>query len=705
MTLLCEANPPRDLEKARMGILMPCVRKRNAIESKRSFLDAVLEPLCRQRPEMAVDILESLAVCDDEDLPEPRLVNVPALWHAMFCAMRQPEKTKEFLDRALEHIAKDKTDARSSGRDSFSLRFESSQILQKMYVDFFKQQEGHSSDMDRHEILLADSLARTAVFKHLISRQEEVREHDSLLRLLYFTWWSVPMETIPLELQPTPTTWSTFKEITKRTKPSEDTLLKGMSVLARFATAPHTLPASILNTLHAAIVGENQTITTKTYVLAQKDSTTYPVYAFRTHFRTLPEECLQHIVEICKGPRDLMFQDTSEKMCLLFPLTDSGVSKKTVEHNLNILVNISQAECSINDTETCKLQAQLFLTTLIWFESAGFDMNHLKQMCTLKRDKDQLTNNRISLSSEWEKKDFAQSLVYQSLPVYVDVRFCSGRDDPLFECHQESVTLTMSWLSMLTMHYKCSQDAPRKFYDYTAERNKGSAPDTSIPSKIVNEIFRNIAGVLNKKHCNLKLPSNTESNYHVILVLDDSMSMQCHWSALVTAVKHYLTVRRGKGMQDLVSIVIFNHNARIVCERMSLADCIQQLDHLLEFVGGSTNFRSAILQSLELLRRKQDDMTAAMLFMSDGESQEGTTGESEMRIIASEFRNIKVTTMAFGTSAGSKGETQLKSLADIAEGTLCHGTLSLQLIFLAAKCLYFFLFVFGESGDTVQTIS
>jgi len=266
------------------------------------------------------------------------------------------------------------------------------------------------------------------------------------------------------------------------------------------------------------MVGGIDIVETKTYVLAQMNSTTYPVYAFRTHTRTLPKECKEHLISICWGPRDFVSENQAEKMRLLFPLTDSGLSQKTVSHNLNILVNIKHAECTIDPDYTSILQAQLFLTVWTWFEAAGFTVQDLKQMCASEEEKGRLNANRIDMKAVYESANFAQKLVYQALPVYVDVRFCSGKDVSLFQISQESVAVTMQWLHMLTMQYDCCLDAPQQFYDYTVDRINGRAHDSSLPAQIVTRIFHHIAGDLMKKHRDLKLLQSGHQSYHIVLV-------------------------------------------------------------------------------------------------------------------------------------------------------------------------------------------
>ena len=521
VTLLRSANPPSDLEKARDGILMPCLRAQGHEDAQRNFLDAVLEPLCQGKPEMAVEVLEVLAKYSQHDqFPAPRLGNLPAFWPLLFQAFqtRDSALAETFFLRVHDHV--------NTHDRNFALPFESSPSLCSMYVDSCKLHETRADSaevLDRHAVVLASELSRTAVFKQLMlpQHQPEIERNQCLLALLFYTWWAEPGASIPLPLLPkasAPSTWELFKTITRRLKPDARTVSKGMSILARFAIAPHTVPASILNTLQKTMVGGDDPVMTKTYVLAQMDSTTYPVYAFRTHTRTLPTECKEQLIAICKGQRSFESKDHADKMRLLFPLTDSGLSQKTVSHNLNILVNIKHAECIIDPDHTSFLRAQLFLTTWTWFEAAGFTMQDLKKMCASEEERKLLQENKIDMNAVYDSPNFAQKLVYQSLPVYVDVRFCSGKDVPLFQISQESVAVTMQWLHMLTMQYECCPDAPQQFYNYTVDRANGVAHDASLPSQIVTRIFHDIAGNLMKKNRDLELLQSGQQSHHIVLV-------------------------------------------------------------------------------------------------------------------------------------------------------------------------------------------
>jgi hypothetical protein len=233
----------------------------------------------------------------------------------------------------------------------------------------------------------------------------------------------------------------------------------------------------------------------------------WPAYVFRTHTRTLPPECKERLIKDCTGPRDFASQNLA---LLFFPLTDCGMSKKTVSHNLNILVNILQFQENS--------RAQLFLAVWTWFEAAGFTMDDLKQICESEEEKKSIIRNLHDMKAVYEKKEFAQKMVYRPLPVYVDVRFCSGKDVELFQISQESVAVTMQWLYMLTMQYECCLDAnqqsySQKFYDYTENRiNHRHCDASSLPSTIVTQIFNDIAEYLKKKHMKLEPLASAEQS-------------------------------------------------------------------------------------------------------------------------------------------------------------------------------------------------
>ncbi len=497
---LNDASHDSGLEKFRDGIFMPCVRSRDDGE-KQDFVESVLEPLLLHS-DKAVHVLEILSGQTFDELPEltftRQIENVqnsrksttalpPELWPLMFRAMRNQEHSPDFFSEAFKLKC--------------TLPFESSKKLRQMYIDDSAKETRGSQDkaLLRHIALLQSRDSRVKLFDHLTScdrGQIEMNffsDNEGLLTLLYFTWWSAPAKTIPPELMPKPQisgSWILFQNITKKVIPnvlSEANAHASMCLLARFMIEPHTLPASILNTLKVSIVGGDAPVTSKTYALGQMECTRYPVYGFRTHTRHLPIFCKKFLVEKCTGARALKGNGKSEG----FPLTDRGVSEETVKHNLNILVHIS----SLRDGSTS--QAQIFLPTLKWFEAAGFEREDLRKMCAKQEDRSKLKLNFEKMDCECLSENFAKKMVLQSLPVYVEVRFCmGGKDTRMFQNGQDSMALTKEWLAMLSEHYESCNDfnAPLEF-EKCATRHPGAMSKTLI----IERLFRYIAAFLVKE--------------------------------------------------------------------------------------------------------------------------------------------------------------------------------------------------------------
>jgi hypothetical protein len=497
---LNDASHDSGLEKFRDGIFMPCVRSRDD-GKKQDFVESVLEPLLLHS-DKAVHVLEILSGQTFDELPEltftSQIENMqnsrksatalpPELWPLMFRAMRNQEHSPDFFSEACKLKCK--------------LPFESSKKLRQMYIDDSAKETRGSLDkaLLRHSDLLQSRDSRVKLFDHLIScdrGQIEMKffpDNEGLLTLLYFTWWSAPSKTIPPELMPKPQiqgSWMLFQEITTMVignDLSEADAHASMCLLARFMIEPHTLPASILNTLKVSIVGGDAPVTSKTYALGQMEHKSFPVYGFRTHSRHLPKVCKDFLVQKCMGARALKGKGKSEG----FPLTDRGVSEETVNHNLNILVHISSLR------HGSQSQAQIFLPTLKWFEAAGFEREHLRKMCTEQEDRSQLNLNFEKMDSVCLSDFFAKSLVVQSLPVYVEVRFCNGgKDTRMFQNGQDSMALTKEWLAMLSEHYESCNlfNAPLEF-----EKCATRQPGAMSKILIIERLFRDIAAFLVKE--------------------------------------------------------------------------------------------------------------------------------------------------------------------------------------------------------------
>ncbi|CAF1153394.1 unnamed protein product [Didymodactylos carnosus] len=171
----------------------------------------------------------------------------------------------------------------------------------------------------------------------------------------------------------------------------------------------------------------------------------------------------------------------------------------------------------------------------------------------------------------------------------------------------------------------------------------------------------------------------SSNSFHFVFVLDESGSMEGHWSSLQKAYLNFLNTRKNdQGGDDLFSVVQFDSSARTIYERCKLAQT-----HLsLPFKGGGTTYRTGLEEAGRVLRRDQSNSSIVMIFMSDGED-----GNSQPLPKLTEIRgkyqnprgrNFICHTVSFGTSVGS-GRELLKNMAATGNGQLFDARDGIQL--------------------------
>ncbi|CAF4386902.1 unnamed protein product, partial [Rotaria sordida] len=88
--------------------------------------------------------------------------------------------------------------------------------------------------------------------------------------------------------------------------------------------------------------------------------------------------------------------------------------------------------------------------------------------------------------------------------------------------------------------------------------------------------------------------------YHLVFVLDESGSMGGQkWTDLTDAYNMCLEKRLEIAQQlskDFISIVQFDHDARVICSASPLSNGIPRLAHM---TGGATSFSPALQKAME----------------------------------------------------------------------------------------------------------
>jgi hypothetical protein len=301
-------------------------------------------------------------------------------------------------------------------------------------------------------------------------------------------------------------------------KPNEAASPNGLSTLARFAIAPHTLPASVLNALKVSILGGEQLVPSNTYLLAQANNETWPAYSFRVHIRPLPEKCIHAIIAEVKSkpPPGVPGTHGLERLKCMFPVTNRGISADIARHNLNILCHLDSA-----DTRN---SSHLGLTVFSWFLAAGFKQPNLVDMCASEPAKANVRKFVTQVkTAAANKTSFYQVLVYTPLPVNTDVRYVTSSDKvQLFLCHEESAGTTIQWMFSLLLFYGLRKDsAPQEFRKYTEESRAGRETDPDTPARILKGMIKRITQVIVKglKNCSTE-KSATESLEKVVPIAE-----------------------------------------------------------------------------------------------------------------------------------------------------------------------------------------
>lgn len=182
-----------------------------------------------------------------------------------------------------------------------------------------------------------------------------------------------------------------------------------------------------------------------------------------------------------------------------------------------------------------------------------------------------------------------------------------------------------------------------------------------------------------------KPPAN---RFHIVFCLDESGSMSGTKWAEVMASYNSLLQRRidDQGLEDVVSVVTFDGSARVI---LSAAPIQKAIATSFSYRGGGTSFTPALQQAHTLLGLSPAGCTPLLVFMSDGQNQDGSSPIPWMQRMRSTYsaRNLQVHTIAF--QAGS-GEAMLRQMAATGGGRFhaCESGVSLAAAFvnIAAGC-------------------
>jgi len=499
------------MQTACTHLLSVCIQDRAPKADPKAFLSDVLQPFCKNKSLRghAVALVHAVSTAkletnDDEqeaseqwrfELPSSLYSDEP--WESMCRAFRDKSHAEDFFRRASEQ--------------NFALPFNSSEHLCDMYVSYVSMRpitEGSvrevAAEIKLHKGLIPDEVSKRAIFNHMVRRSREEDPSNAELVLFWFTWWFDLASVLPNSMSPTRATWALFQEVLRELRAEVASSLSrimleesGLSTWARFMLAPYTLPVSIFNVLTLKVTeDESLLIRSQAFLLAQDKSNLYPAYAFRTHVRPLPPECIQALVQRVSKDREVPVDPCKMTMKDKFPQTNLGVSPTTVAHNFTILLNLDQLYSKCHG----RTKEQIFITLRVWFQAAGFQMKDLLEMCRESTEKTQLSEGDKVCIKVCGQAEFVEALVNEPLPVYGDVRLVSGRV-VLFDTRAESRATTKQWISMLLTQYDVHDGTlPERFERYAIARSGNQPFSRSEPNDIVRDLFYQVGDALTKRH-------------------------------------------------------------------------------------------------------------------------------------------------------------------------------------------------------------
>ena len=153
-----------------------------------------------------------------------------------------------------------------------------------------------------------------------------------------------------------------------------------------------------------------------------------------------------------------------------------------------------------------------------------------------------------------------------------------------------------------------------------------------------------------------------DSNKHNIFVLDESGSMQHHWSGLVSVYNKFMKIRRQRQHDsDLVSVVQFSSSSRVTCQLTNIVHAPSEL----QFHSGGTCFAPAASSASHLARQTPSSHTPVIIFMRDGCANDSQAAANQF----ASLDNIELHVIGFGHGTDT---AQLLEIARSSKNSKVH---------------------------------
>jgi len=153
----------------------------------------------------------------------------------------------------------------------------------------------------------------------------------------------------------------------------------------------------------------------------------------------------------------------------------------------------------------------------------------------------------------------------------------------------------------------------------------------------------------------------TEILLHLILILDESGSMQSYWQDLVCCYNNFIQLRKDQNAKDLVSLILFDDSARTYYKKEELNN-VQRLPDNPR--GGYTDYGTAIREAETIINSTNSPYEPVIIFFTDG-SASYNSACSSLTGIKSKQRKLRF----FGIGFGSADLTALREMSIVTNGS------------------------------------
>ena len=139
---------------------------------------------------------------------------------------------------------------------------------------------------------------------------------------------------------------------------------------------------------------------------------------------------------------------------------------------------------------------------------------------------------------------------------------------------------------------------------------------------------------------------------HIVFVIDESGSMSgSPWNETKIAFDRFKQTRiRNQGLHDVVSIIQFNGDARVICNAQPLANA-----NMGNFGSGGTCFAPAAERAKKVIMNYSGKKNPVVIFMTDGGSGDAPSAHQHLRTIydwaANNDLNFQLNALAVGQDA------------------------------------------------------